>query len=124
MRNISFALTTEQFIAGTKDVTRRLGWANLEAGDLLCGVKKGMGLRPGEQIERLGVIEVVSATREPLRRMTDDLEYGFAECIREGFPPPHRYSWPSEFITFFCDSHAGCTPESVVTRIEFRKVEP
>jgi hypothetical protein len=122
MRNISFALTTEQFIAGTKDVTRRMGWANLKAGDLLCGVKKGMGLRPGEQIERLGVIEVVSATKEPLRRMTDDLDYGFAECIREGFPPPHRCSWPSEFVTFFCGSHIGCTPENVVTRIEFRKV--
>jgi hypothetical protein len=122
MRNISFALTTRQFIDGTKDVTRRMGWAALGPGQLLCAVKKGMGLRPGEKIERLGKIEIISVRREPLIRMTEDVVYGLSECIREGFPPPHRYSWPSEFVSFFCASHKGCTPDSIVTRIEFRKI--
>jgi hypothetical protein len=49
-RNISFALTTAQFLDGSKDVTRRIGWKNLNAGDVLCAVKKGMGLKPGEKI--------------------------------------------------------------------------
>jgi hypothetical protein len=29
MRNISFALTTNQILEGTKTVTRRLGWLHL-----------------------------------------------------------------------------------------------
>lgn len=122
MRNISFALTTQQFLDGTKDVTRRMGWATLGPGQILCAVKKGMGLRPGEKIERLGKIGIISVRREPLSAMLTDLDYGFFECIREGFPPPHPNSWPSVFAEFFCASHKGCTPDSIVTRIEFRKI--
>lgn len=118
-RNISFALTTDQFLRRTKTVTRRMGWLGLKTGDVLCGVKKGMGLKPGEQIERLGMILVMDVRREPLRRMTDDLAYGFAECEREGFPSYHRYGWPSAFVEFFCSTHKDCTPDSNVTRIEY-----
>jgi hypothetical protein len=53
MRNISFSLTEEQFLDGSKDITRRLGWANLKPGDRLMGCRKCMGLRPGESIVRL-----------------------------------------------------------------------
>lgn len=109
MRNISFALTTRQFLDGSKDVTRRVGWKNLKAGDRLCAVKKGMGLKPGEKIERLGVIEVLSARPERLADMS------YEEVRREGFG-----GWlPERFIKFFCESHKGCTPDSIVTRIEF-----
>lgn len=123
MRNISFALTTPQFLDGSKDVTRRMGWINAKVGDVLCAVKKGMGLKKGEQIERLGQIRLVDVRREPLRRMLDDLDYGFAETIREGFPLGHPYHWPSEFVEFFCGSHKGCIPGSVVTRLEFERLE-
>ena len=58
MRNISFMLTTEQIINRTKTVTRRNGWKNLKKGDLLCGARKCMGLRPGEKMERLSTIRV------------------------------------------------------------------
>jgi hypothetical protein len=122
-RNISFALTTPQFIARTKTVTRRMGWRTAVAGQELCGVKKGMGLRPGEKIERLGMIRLVKVTAEPLRRLTDDLEYGFAETTREGFPAGHPLHFPSEFVDFFCRSHKGCTPDSVVTRLEYEFVK-
>jgi len=118
-RNISFALTTPQFIARTKTVTRRMGWRAAVAGQMLCGVKKGMGLRPGEKIERLGMIRVVKVTTEPLRRLTDDLNYGFAETTHEGFPEGHPLHWPSAFVDFFCRSHKGCTPDSMITRIEY-----
>ena len=55
-RNMSFALTTEQFLNRTKTVTRRKGWRFLKPGDVVMGCKKCMGLKPGEQLERLGLI--------------------------------------------------------------------
>ena len=116
MRNISFALTTDQIRAGTKIVTRRMGWLNLAPGTLLQPVRKGMGLKPGEKIERLrGPIRVTSVRRESLRRMLDEPRYGQLDCFYEGFPD---YT-PASFIDMFCRSHKGCTPDSVVTRIEF-----
>lgn len=115
MRNMSFALTTQQVREKSKDVTRRLGWLHLKPGEVFQPVMKCMGLRPGEKIERIGgAVVTVSTRREPLRRMTDDQEYGRDECRREGFP----HLSPAEFVTMFCASHRGCTPESVVTRIE------
>lgn len=122
-RNISFALTTAQFKARTKTVTRRIGWLNLKVGDVLCGVKKSQGLKPGEKVERLGMIRIVSVRREPLRRLTEDVDYGFAETAREGFPTATALHWPSAFVSFFCASHKGCTPDSEVTRIEYEFIE-
>ena len=120
MRNMSFALTVPQIQAGTKDVTRRLGWLHLKRGDLIQPVRKCMGLRPGETIERLRApLLVVDVRREPLNMMTTDLDYGFAEVRREGFADHPTYQWPSEWVRMFCASHKGCMPHSVVTRIEF-----
>lgn len=124
MRNMSFALTKPQYLDGSKDVTRRLGWLLLKADDHIMGVEKAMGLKPGEKIVRLGESVVVSTRREPLRRMIDDLDYGFAEIIREGFADHPTIKGPSAFVEFFCSTHKGCTPETVVTRIEFKRVEP
>ena|SRR3990167_2357984 len=113
---MSFALTTEQVKAGTKTVTRRMGWRTLQPGTLIQPVRKGMGLKPGEKIERLrGPIRVTGVTLEPLRRMMDDPKYGIEECIREGFGEVPIY----EFVQMFCGTHKGCTPDSIVTRIEF-----
>jgi len=93
MRNISFALTTQQFRDQSKDVTRRLGWKNLKAGDQLMGCEKCQGIRPGESIVRLGAIEIISVRFEPLNRMSRwkeltnrEIGYGKTEAIREGFP--------------------------------------
>jgi hypothetical protein len=120
MRNISFALTTPQILAGTKTVTRRVGWQHLKLGDQLRPVKKCMGLKPGEKVQPLrGPVVVVSVRREQLRTMLDDVDYGLTECALEGFGDHATLRWPSEFVRFFCDSHKGCTPETVVTRIEF-----
>lgn len=123
MRNISFALTTDQVLAATKTVTRRLGWTFLNAGDQLRPVRKCMGLRPGEKLDVLrDPIRVVSVRREPLRRMIDDVEYGLVECRLEGFGDHPQYRWPSAFVEFFCASHRPCTPDFVITRIEFEYV--
>lgn len=122
MRNISFSLTTPQFLAGTKDVTRRMGWTFLKVGDEICAIEKGQGLGKGGKVKRLGVIRVVNVRREPLNQICADLTYGYSECRREGFPPPHHESDPGNFVEFFCDTHRGCYPNKVITRIEFVKL--
>lgn len=120
-RNISFALTTEQFLDGSKDVTRRMGWLMLvgKAGVELQGCRKCMGLKPGEKLERLRRIETVDVRREKLSRMIDEPSYGLEEVRREGFPGMD----PADFVEMFCASHDGCTPDAEVTRIEYRYVD-
>lgn len=116
MRNMSFALTTQQILDESKDVTRRLGWTFLREGDLLRPVRKCMGFKSGEKIEVLcDPILVVNVRREQLCLIIDDLRYGTSECIREGFP----FMSPFEFVNMFCDTHKGCTPFTFITRIEF-----
>ncbi len=119
MKNISFLLTTRQFRDRTKDVTRRLGWQHLQPGTKLGGVVKCMGLKAGETVEKLGIIEIVSVSREPLQALLDDPEYGRQEAIREGFPDLGG----AGFVDLFCRSQK-CRPATEVTRIEFRYIEP
>lgn len=115
MRNISFSLTTPQFLARTKTVTRRLGWLDVKVGELIMGCEKCMGRKPGEPLVRLGVIEVVSVRREPLDEIAR-VNWGKEECEKEGFPEMRA----REFMIFFCRSHKCCKPDTVITRIEFR----
>lgn len=120
MRNMSFAITTSQIMEGTKTVTRRIGWLHAKPGQLVRPVRKCMGLRPGERIDVLrDPVLLVDVRREPLRLMTDDIEYGLRECELEGFGWHPDYRWPSAFVAMFCATHRGCTPETVVTRIAF-----
>jgi hypothetical protein len=107
------ALTTPQFLDGSKDVTRRDGWANLKAGEHLMAVEKGQGLKKGEKVKRLGEIEVLQSEREPLHAICDHP----GDCAREGFPE----MTPMEFIEMYC-RHNGGTPKKVITRIVFRRV--
>lgn len=115
VRNISFALTTKQIRERTKTVTRRLGWKHLRKGDLLQGVVKGMGLKPGEKPEKLAVIIVTKVEREPLNMMSLAEQYGDREAVREGFPHLSGH----EFVGMFTE-HMKCLPCTEVTRIEFR----
>ena len=134
MRNISASLTTAQIrqsmervkrgLRPVKDVTRRLGWLNLKAGERLQVCEKCQGLKPGESLVRLCVVEVISARREPLRRMIDELFYGIEEVGREGFSyAVDKNQWPSLFVRMFC-THMSCEPETVITRIEFKYILP
>lgn len=113
MRNISFMLTEAQFIDGTKDVTRRIGWRTLTAGTRLQAVRKGMGLKKGEKAHVLGVVEIVGVRRERLDAITE------VDCDREGFP----LMGPAEFVLMFCRA-MSCQPDTIVARIEFKKVGP
>ena len=107
-RNMSFAMTTAQFIARTKTVTRRFGWLFLLPGDVVCGVKKGMGLKKGEQMKRLGHILIVSTRSEPLNTITKE------DCVKEGFPELD----PAEFVDMLC-VHYKCQPSAIINRIEY-----
>lgn len=107
-RNMSFALTTEQFEARTKTVTRRLGWDFLKPGDLVMGCKKCMGLKPGEKIERLGLIRIIGVRRHVLMLIHQ------ADVVKEGFPDMSSEA----FIKMFC-KHMKTHRYRMVTRIEF-----
>ncbi|MGE3519225.1 MAG: hypothetical protein AB7J63_09755 [Vicinamibacterales bacterium] len=117
---MSFSLTTPQILDASKTVTRRLGWTDLAPGTLFCAVRKGMGLKKGEKVERLKVLRAVNVWREPLDRLLFDDAYGRREVIREGFPE----LTPAEFVRMFCRTHRGCTPQTVLTRIEFSYEPP
>ena len=111
-RNMSFALTTPQYLDGSKTETRRLGWWSLKPCEVINGVEKGMGLKKGEKIKRLGQSIVVSSEGEPLKNITQDA------VVREGFPKMSR----EEFIEFFCKTHKNCTPDTVVNVIKFKRI--
>lgn len=104
-------MTTQQFIDGEKDVTRRFGWWGLKPGDQLRVVEKAMGLKKGEKMRVLGVIEIVSVRREPLNAI--DLD----DCRREGFP----HFGPADFVQMLV-GHYGCDQAAECNRIEFRRV--
>lgn len=113
MRNISFALTTEQFRNRTKTVTRRLGWRNLLPGTVLMGCEKCQGIQKGGLV-RLGPIKIESVNRQPLIRIRDYPN----DCALEGFPD----MTPDEFIEMFC-AHMRCEPKTVITRIRFSYID-
>lgn len=112
MRNMSFALTTQQIRDRTKTVTRRKGWQFLKAGDRIRAVVKSRGQKPGEDIERLAALRIVSVRREPLNAVTDD------DVAREGFPGMTGL----QFADKFCRDLGGDVYQTV-TRIEFEYTE-
>lgn len=114
-RNMSFSMTTEAVRNRTKTVTRRLGWWDLRPGDVLMAVEKGMGLKKGEKVKRLGLIRVRGVAREPLSSIID---WGPRECAAEGFPDMD----PRAFIVTFA-LHNRCDRDTIVNRIEFEYVD-
>lgn len=125
MRRISFALTRDSFLDGSKTVTRRKGWKNLKPGTRLLAVSQCMGLKPGESADVYGPIEVIRVTREPLGSIdrfdviaTSGKRINL-DCLNEGFPDMTA----AEFVDYFCE-HMGGAADQEVTRIKFRRVEP
>lgn len=121
---MSFALTTDQIRRREKTVTRRLGWQHLKPGTLIRAVVKCQGLRKGEAMQPLAVLCVVGVRRERLDELTErSFGYGRHELDREGFPSDDPIDKRCRrWVRMFCETHPGCTPETEVTRIEFRYV--
>lgn len=109
-RAMSFMLTQQQVLDGTKTQTRRLGWTDLQKGELLNAVRKAMGLRRGEHQQSLGLIRVQRVRRERLDAITAE------DVRREGFPG----MTPLDFIELFCKANK-CKPDRVVTVIDFTR---
>jgi hypothetical protein len=109
LRNISCFLTQDQVRDRSKTVTRRVGWADALPGQLLRVVVKSQGLKRGESIEPLAIVELVSVRRERLNAIDGE------DCRREGFPDLTA----PEFVSMFC-RHMKVTPDVEVTRLEWR----
>jgi hypothetical protein len=113
-RLMSVALTVSQVKDGSKTVTRRKGWLRngtpmLKQGDLLTLCAKVQGRKPGEPLDRIVTVAIVGVRRERLDAVTPE------DVTAEGFP-----GWTVEqFIKFFCETHKGCEPSTVITRIEW-----
>lgn len=129
-RLMSVAMTTDAVIERRKTVTRRKGWwldKNgrwlLNVGDTLTLCRKVQGRKPGEPIERLAEVQIVSVQREELGRLCsrhgDDEDYAYREVALEGFPRLN----PDEFVgRYFIDAQ-GMTCDDEVTRIEWRYLD-
>ncbi len=111
-RNMSFSMTTKQIRTYTKTVTRRLGWWFLRPGVRVWAVEQVMGLKKGEHVRRICLLEIVSVCAMPLNAITAD------DCAREGFPNMS----PADFVSMFC-AHHDCSEDAMVNRIEFRYVD-
>ncbi|MFI5541532.1 hypothetical protein ACIA5H_34630 [Nocardia sp. NPDC051900] len=112
-RLMSVSLTEDAVRDRRKTVTRRMGWQYLTPGTRLTLCRKVMGRKPGEPLVRIVDVEVVDVRRERLVLISpEDVEAeGFLDMT------------PEAFVEFFCRSHTGCTPDTVVTRIRWRYLD-
>jgi hypothetical protein len=109
---MSYSMTTEQYRNRTKTVTRRQGWDFLQPGEVFMGIEKGMGLKKGEKVVKLGPARVVAIER----RLIWDIDQ--ADCIAEGFP----HLTPAEFVAMYC-KHNRVTPGDTCNRIVFEHLD-
>lgn len=119
------SLTIPQVRARSKLETRRswYTWTNLEPGDRLLLIEKGMGLRAGEKQVPLAVVEIAAVECQRLRDITQE------QVAAEGFPE----MTPAEFIAFWMDGHGlrfggpgvrnVVSRDFVVRRIVWRYIE-
>lgn len=121
-RLMSVSLTENAVRDQRKTVTRRLGWRFAKPGDQITLCRKVMGRKPGEPLIRIAIVEIIDTRREPLSAITP------ADVAREGFPTIYETTddlfdgtpWtPQRFVSYFC-AHMHCTPDTEVTRIEWR----
>ena len=73
------------------------------------GCRERSGHSEGEQIIRLGPIEIVRLWSEVLNKITK------SECVLEGFPDME----PRDFVFMFMNAN-HCLDDAIVNRIEFK----
>ena len=113
MRNMSFAKTTHQMRNRKKTVTRRYGWWFLKRGDRVQAVEKAMGLKKGQKVKKICVIEITNTYRDNLQCLTQQ------ECILEGFPS-ETPAWLRELLYSMCPKHEW---PNTPNRIEFKYID-
>jgi hypothetical protein len=110
MPNLSCFYTQPQVRDRSKTVSRRLGWKSAKPGLVVKLIVKGQGLKRGEKIEVMAIVEIVSVRFEPLEAITQ------ADCVLEGFP---HYS-PADFVKMFSTGINRVAPSEIVTRLEWK----
>jgi hypothetical protein len=114
MKNMSFLATERQILDRSKTVTRRVGWLDAHAGQVVQPIRKGQGIVKGGRVTKLGgPIRFVSVRREQLLHMRP------SDLSREGFPD---MALP-EFIGMFQRLNNLKNPRVRITRIEFVYVD-
>lgn len=116
-RSMSFIMTTPQFRARTKTVTRRFGWCFLKPGDVVMGVERSRGLKKGETVQRLGLIRIVSVRAEPAAAITDYARPQ-EELGKEGFPNMAA----ADFVAMLIKANRKSGADAV-NRIEFEYLD-
>lgn len=109
---MSFYHTQEQVRNRTKTVTRRKGWKHLKPGDRFWAIVKGQGLKKGEKVERICLLECASNLPCHLISITK------RDVVREGFPELSQ----AQFVRMFCRNMGGKVDQEL-NRIEFKYVE-
>lgn len=122
-KRVSARRRVENRIIETSGRAPTLFW--LDAGEFdhlgpraACAVVKSPRLKRGEKVRKLGTIRVFDVRQERLDRMLLDLDHGFDETAKEGFPIGHPCHWTAVFVDFFYQSRRGCRSDSFVTRLE------
>lgn len=105
-------MTVEQIRNRTKTVTRRTGFADIKAGEIVRAVRKSMGLKKGERQEVLAYLVVTDVRTEPLIDITGE------DVGREGFVDMPQ----TDFVDLFCRMAGVNNPWMKVRRIEFRYI--
>lgn len=107
-RHMSFSKTTKQIYDKTKTETMRMGWNNLEPGDIVIAVEKAQGLKKGEKVIKITPIRI------KYKIETIVMDVSPENCIKEGFPELTT----SDFIGMFCKLNK-CRPFDSVNRFGF-----
>ena len=107
-----------------------MGWTRVKDGDVLMACEKCQGLGKGGKIVKMGPIEVMMVTHEPLGDIIHDpVRNGMQrdwnpETYREGFPELTPIQFCEKFIEINPKDRQGnkTTLDTVITRIVFRKL--
>ncbi len=119
-RLMSVAFTEQAVRRREKIVTRRAGWwldrrgrRILRTGDRITLCRKVMGRRPGEPLERICDVEIVSVRREPLNQAGRGRELELEGCGQMTF---------TEFAAAYFNPQ-GIAAGDLVTRIQWRYLD-
>lgn len=120
-RRMAVSMTLDAVRDRTKTVTRRHAntWAELQPGDQLTLIEKGMGLPKGAKQVVVAEVEVVKVGVEPLLWINDE------DVAAEGFPDLDA----SDFCEMWIDSHHLSFKNQaeamayMVRRIEWRYID-
>lgn len=130
-RLMSVAYTEDAVRARTKTVSRRMGWVFLKPGERVTLCRKVMGRKPGEPLERLAEVEIVSVQRVRLC----DMDPG--DIALEAVDPAKWWDRPlmpqmeisnrvapvELWVSWFAET-MRCRITDPVTRIEWRYLDP